>query len=209
MKGLIKLLAFLTPYGVHSYFFMFGLLLACGFGLPLPEDIILIAGGILSARGVTTFAMTTTVCMAGVLIGDGIIFFLGRIMEKRIKNAWPFKRFLNDRVDARVSQVFTKYGDKVVFMARFMPGLRMPLFLSAGIYRVPPWKFFLLDGFAAIISVPAWVYVGFIFGQNLEELERALRKFKFGFYTILGVLVGIVIFSIWMKRRIVKRQLQK
>jgi len=209
MKQLIKLIALLTPYGAHSYFLMFGILLLCGFGLPLPEDIVLIAGGILSARGICDFWITTAVCMAGVLVGDGVVFFLGRRFERRIKNLWLFRRILNERVDSKISSIFKKYGDRMVFIGRFMPGLRMPIFMSAGIYRVTPWKFFALDGFAAMISVPVWIYVGYIFGANLEELERGMRKFKFGFYTILAAIAAIIFVLWFMKNRVVKRRLSE
>ena len=43
MKLIIELLAHLTPYGHYAYFIMFAILLACGFGLPMPEDVVALA----------------------------------------------------------------------------------------------------------------------------------------------------------------------
>ena len=76
---------------------MFGLLLAAGFGLPLPEDVPLIAGGVLawlaspieqvtlggmlSDRG---FQTMVAVGMAGILVGDSVIFFAGRALGARL-----------------------------------------------------------------------------------------------------------------------------
>src|SRR5690242_19409687 len=137
MRLLIDFLEFLTPYGVYSYYVMFGILIACGFGLPMPEDIILITAGILSATHATELWLVNIVCLIGVMLGDGVVFFLGRKFGPTIKSKGIFRRVINERNDRRVMNVFSKFGDKVIFMARFMPGLRMPLFLTAGIYQVP------------------------------------------------------------------------
>lgn len=193
MSLLLDLLAFLTPYGFYSYFAMFGLLIACGFGFPMPEDIVLITGGILSARGVTDVWTVNIVCLIGVLGGDGTVFFLGRKFGHRIKSFPVIRRILNESNDRRVNQIFRKYGSKVIFFARFMPGLRTPIFMTAGIYRVSPWTFLSLDGFAALISVPVWIHVGFLFGQNLEELEKKIKDFQVGIYVILALVLVLVV----------------
>ena len=205
MQAIIEFLNFLLPYGLYSYFVMFGVLIACGFGFPMPEDVILVTGGILSARGVCDFWMTNAVCMAGVLIGDGIVYFIGRRFGPEVKESRLFRRVLNEKVDAKISNIFAKYGDKVVFMGRFMPGLRMPIFLTAGIYRVSPFKFFGLDGFAAVVSVPAWIYVGYIFGDNFEVLGEKVRQVQFGVFGVLGaIILGIIIF-LFTKKKIINK----
>lgn len=201
MQLLIDLLALLTPYGTFSYVVMFGILLACGFGLPMPEDIILISGGILSSRGITDVYVVNVICLAGVLIGDGTIFLLGRFFGQSIKSHRFFRRIVSEKNDARVAGIIQKYGDKVIFMARFMPGLRTPTFLTCGTYRVKPWKFFLLDGCAALISVPVWIHVGFLFGQNLEELEKMVKKMQTGLYvTLFSAIVLFILFKVIKKK---------
>lgn len=204
MQIMIDLLAFLTPYGTHSYFVMFGILIACGFGFPMPEDVVLISGGILASHAVTNFWGVVVVCMAGVLVGDGIVFSMGRYFGPQIKKKGIFKKIFTEKVDQRAESIIRKYGDKVVFMARFMPGLRTPIFLTCGIYQVKPWKFLLLDGTAALISVPVWIYVGYVFGQNLEELEAKIRHVQFGLYAGLAALIAVFIVVALFKRRIAK-----
>jgi membrane protein DedA with SNARE-associated domain len=204
MQALIELLAFLTPYGTHSYIVMFGILIACGFGFPMPEDVVLITGGILASHSVTNFWVVVLVCMAGVLMGDGIVFGLGRYFGPSIKKKGIFKKIFTEKVDQRAEAIIRKYGDKVVFMARFMPGLRTPIFLTCGIYQVKPWKFLLLDGTAAIVSVPLWIYVGYVFGQNLEELEAKIRHIQVGLYSGLAILIVAFIAYSMFKRRMAK-----
>jgi len=201
MKILIDLLNFIQPYGTYSYFVILAVLLACGFGLPLPEDITLVAAGILAARNIIDFNSAVVLCMVGVLLGDGIVFGLGSRYGTRLRNSKFFSIIIPERRDAAVKAVLQKYGDKVIFMARFMPGLRTPIFFATGSYHVSFWKFLFLDGFAALISVPLWVYVGFLFGSNLEELEKVVRKAQFGIYTALAFLIVLFISAYFLKKR--------
>ena len=201
MKLLIDLLHFIQPYGIYSYALILAVLLACGFGLPLPEDITLVTAGILAARDVIEFKMAVAVCMVGVLLGDGIIFVLGSRYGVKLRGSKFFSMILPEKRDAAVKAVIQKYGDKVIFMARFMPGLRTPLFFATGSYHVPFWKFLLLDGFAAIISVPLWVYVGYLFGANLEELEIVIKRAQVGIYVALGALILLFVGGYFLKKR--------
>lgn len=202
MQLLIDLLNFLTPYGPHSYYVMFAILIACGFGFPMPEDIVLITGGMLASRDIVDFWVVNAVCMAGVLGGDSAVFLIGRRFGPALKQKKFFRRIVSERIDKRVDRVIQKYGDKVIFMARFMPGLRTPIFMTCGIYQVRYWKFFALDGLAALISVPLWIYVGLIFGENLELLEEKIKQFQVGIYSLLGVLVVLFVGYAFVKRRV-------
>ena len=90
-------------------------------------------------------------------------------------------------------------------MARFMPGLRTPIFMTCGIYQVGFWKFLTLDGLAALISVPVWVYVGVIFGENLELLEQKISQFQVGIYSFLGGLIVLTIGYAIIKNKFMKK----
>ena len=202
MTLVIELMNQLSPYGTYGYIFMFLILLACGFGFPLPEDVVLVAGGLLASRAVTDFSTTVLITMAGVIIGDGIVFSIGRKMGPKIKETNFFNRIMPKKREQQVLQWFNKYGDKVIFFARFAPGLRMPLFLTAGIYQVPSWKFISLDGFAAIISVPVWIWVGYFFGSNLETLEQKMHQMQIGIYSLLAIVLVSFAGILLVKKRV-------
>ncbi|MEY4631449.1 MAG: hypothetical protein RIQ81_1569 [Pseudomonadota bacterium] len=201
MRVLLDLLEFLTPYGTHSLVVIFAILLACGFGLPMPEDIILISAGILASHNVFDQTSAHIVCFAGVMIGDGIIYTMGLKLGPQLKRRRPFNKILTPERDAKVTEVFRKYGTKVIFMARFMPGLRMPIFLTSGIFQVKWWVFLALDGIAALISVPLWVHLGYIFGAELETLEKMTRRFQVGIYSILALVIAAFLIILWLRHR--------
>ena len=201
MELLLWFADLMRPYGTQSYFVMFGVLIACGFGFPMPEDIVLIAGGLLASQEIVNEYVVFVVTMAGVLMGDSSIYFLGRRYGENIKNIGIFKKIITPSRSERIEKALAKYGDKVIFIARFLPGLRTPIFLSTGIYRVPYWKFLALDGFAALISVPAWIWVGYAFGNNLEALEKKISQMQMGLYSILGIVIVLIILIFWIKKK--------
>lgn len=188
-------------FGSHGYLAVFGILLLCGFGLPVPEDISLLAGGIISALGYTDVHLMVAVALAGVMIGDGVIYFAGRIFGEVLFHRKIVGRFISHDRYASARSLLAKYGRRVIFAARFMPGLRAPIFLTAGITRfVSPGQFFMIDGFAAMISVPVWVYLGYVGANNIDRLTRIARQSRFGIIGIILLLVIIFIVAALIRR---------
>ncbi|WP_148716600.1 DedA family protein [Chitinolyticbacter meiyuanensis] len=202
MDILQYLVTIFTDYG---YLAVFLVLLICGFGVPIPEDITLVAGGIISGLGFANVHTMFAVGMAGVLVGDATMFWLGRHYGTRaLKWRWVAHVLTPERYEA-VQDKFARYGNRVLFVARFLPGLRSPIFLTAGMSRcVPFWRFLLLDGFAALISVPVWVYLGYFGANNHEWLLTWIKRGQTGIFVVLGVvavIVGVWYYRRWRERR--------
>ncbi|MXR37565.1 DedA family protein [Craterilacuibacter sinensis] len=191
----------LDLFASYGYLAVFLVLLLCGFGLPIPEDVTLVAGGIISGLGYTDVHTMFAVGMAGVLIGDGIMFTIGRVFGDRVLQFRPIARILTKERFEAVQEKFSKYGNWVLFVARFLPGLRSPIFLTAGMTRrIPYWRFLLLDGFAALISVPVWVYLGHFGASNIDQLMVWVHRGQYGILAVLAVL-GLVLGGLWYWRK--------
>lgn len=199
MDFLTALVSLFTNYG---YFAVFGILILCGFGLPVPEDISLTAGGVISGRGYANVHFMFLVGMAGVLIGDSFVFWLGKTYGLRALKLPVLRTVLHPERFEKVQEQFKKHGKWVVFFGRFMPGLRMPIFFTAGTSgQITFARFVLTDGFAALISVPIWVYLGHFLAHNFEELMQWVRR---GQTIILGLvafaIVSFIAYYFWKKR---------
>ena len=68
--------------GFVAYATVFSILVACGLGIPLPEDISLILGGFLAHKGAANLPMMMVVGFAGILAGDSLIFLAGRRLSE-------------------------------------------------------------------------------------------------------------------------------
>ena len=184
---------------------VFGILLACGLGVPIPEDITLFAAGYYCYKADSNVFLMIVVSFAGVLIGDTIIFTLGHRYGRRIAARWPFSKFLPaERLDY-VSGKLKTGGRKLIFAARFMPGLRAPVYFTAGTLHLPYRTFFLYDGMAAVLSVPLIVYSVFHFGHEVDEVVHVIQKVEHG----IALLILAVVLVFAGKWYISKRKLKK
>lgn len=189
---------FFTDYG---YFAVFGILILCGFGLPVPEDITLVSGGVISGLGYTNVHFMFFVGLAGVLIGDATMFLAGRLFGYRIQRIRLFRRILSPRRFSQIQRKFKKYGLGLLFVARFLPGLRSPIYLVSGMSRrVSFITFILMDGMAALISVPVWIYLGYFFADNLDLLMVYVGDVQKAIYLALGLVIAIIL-VIYLKKR--------
>ncbi|MEE6076435.1 DedA family protein [Avibacterium paragallinarum] len=192
------LINFFTDYG---YFAILFVLIICGFGVPIPEDITLVSGGVISGLGYTNPHIMLVVSMLGVLIGDSTMYWLGRAYGVKILRFRPIRKMLTLKRLQMVRSQFDKYGNRVLFTARFLPGLRAPIYMVSGITRrVSFLRFVLIDFCAAIISVPIWVYLGHFGASNLDWLNAQIQKGQFIIYAIIAVVALVVLWK-WKKSR--------
>ncbi|MEP6653393.1 MAG: DedA family protein [Myxococcales bacterium] len=204
MQWFIEHLSALTPVG--AYMWLAGILLLCGLGLPIPEDVSLIAAGYFAYKGVLNLHKAFAVCFTAVLAGDTFAFLLGRWFGRRVLLSPWARRYFTPRRQRRVRAYFRKFGSKVVFLGRFTPGLRFSIFFSAGTLHLRPSVFFIYDTLAAAISVPVLVYVAWFFGGQIDRVVRLARQTEHGILVILSI-VGVVLLIKAYKRRKRRRQL--
>jgi membrane protein DedA with SNARE-associated domain len=192
------LLPIFTDYG---YIAVFVMLLICGFGVPIPEDVTLVTGGVIAGLGYANPHAMFAVGMAGVLIGDGMMFTLGRLYGDRITRAPGFRRVLTPERFIKAQGAFEKYGRWVMFVARFLPGLRTPVFFTAGMTRKVSFStWFFMDGFAALISVPVWVYLGYYGALNRDWLFKVVKELQIGLFAVLGI-CAVALLVWWLRKR--------
>jgi membrane protein DedA with SNARE-associated domain len=133
--------------------------------------------------------------LIGVLLGDSILFFMGRQYGMQIVEHRWMRRFAKPWLVQKARRMYTDHGAKIVFAARFMPGLRAVLFLTAGVFRIKYWKFILIDGAAALISVPTWIWLSYRFSGKIEDLLGGARLAT---YVIGGgLLAALLVWVAW------------
>ncbi|MCI7479733.1 DedA family protein [[Pasteurella] aerogenes] len=199
------LIGFFTDYG---YFAVFFVLVICGFGVPIPEDITLVSGGVISGLGYANPHTMLVVSMFGVLIGDSTMYWLGRIYGTKILRFRPIRKMLTLKRLKSVREKFDKYGNRVLFSARFLPGLRAPIYMISGITRrVSFTRFILIDFLAAIISVPIWVYLGYFGASNLDWLHEQIKRGQTVIYVFVALL-ALFLFWKWKQSKKAKEDVQ-
>lgn len=198
----------LLKYFQHSPLSLWGpffVLLLCGLGLPIPEDVVLVAAGALAEIDGRGWIEVGGLMYAGVMLGDSTIFVAGRYFGTQLRASRWFRRYFSEKKQAKVEDLFDRYHSWVLFVGRFLPGLRAPIFFTAGSTRVSFWKFFFFDGLAALISVPFFVWLGHWlwakFKDDIAKLERALSQTQTYTMVVAGLVLIVVVTLVVLKIR--------
>jgi membrane protein DedA with SNARE-associated domain len=166
-------LSFLIRY---EYLAMLGILVLCGIGLPLPEEVTLLGSGLLVGWHEADFWLASLVCSVGIVMGDSIIFGLGHHFGQRFLRAGPMQLLLPIQRQARVQHFFSRHGAKALFLARFFPGVRIGVYAYAGSQRIGWARFIALDGLGVLISCPTSILVGRWAGRAFaDDRAEAIR----------------------------------
>lgn len=148
------------------------ILLAGGFGLPIPEDIPLLLGGYYCGIGKAELSIMLPVAFVAVLGADMVVYALGLRYGHHVPKLPMFGKYLTRERMAKTGNAFHTHCGKTLFMGRFMPGLRVTVYFSAGVFKIAWWKVLLFDGLAAVLSVPVWILLAWHFAHDLDRVKQ-------------------------------------
>jgi len=178
------------------------ILFVAGFGVPIPEDVPLIIGGVMCGLGHANILIMLPITFAAVLGADITMFTIGRWHGDQLRRLPILRRYLSDERLARVSDAFHAHVGKTLFTARFLPGLRTPLFFTAGSVGISYWKLMFFDGLAAVISVPALVLAGYFGAAHKDRVLELARHAQL----LIVVLVVAAVIAYVVVRRVRRRR---
>ncbi|WP_413574905.1 DedA family protein [Bdellovibrio sp. HCB290] len=195
------------PYMVYAG--LVGMMLLSAFGLPLPEEVTLISVGILAFMGahpdhfpppypgapVVNVHTAAFVAFLAVFLSDVLIYTIGKVFGRKLLYHPRVHRMFPPHLMKRVEEWTHKYGAYACGIFRFTPGIRFPGHLACGMLHFPVWKFLVIDGLAAAISVPTQIYLLAHFG---EPILNKLRQFKL---VVFGVIALLLVYFVVKKIR--------
>lgn len=196
-------------WGILLAVLFFVLMIAGGFGLPIPEDIPLLALGYLCYRGIIPLSLMLPLGLLGVLLGDWAMYYMGRRFGTHLTRIPPFKWFLTPTRLAAAHNAFHDHGGKALFTARFLPGVRSAVFFSAGHFRLPFWKMLVFDGGAALISVPIIILLAYFFGAQLDKVRHWTQQGQLMLLAGIVALMACVVAIKLLRNRRALQQLPK
>lgn len=212
------LLAFFSQYAyepTYVYGFITLFMFASSFGLPVPEELVLVTAGLVAymahspelfpppypgAEGVNVVTLMV-VCFCAVFLSDLIVYLIGKFFGGRIIKTKFFQKQVAGKGFDTINSWFQKYGGWACGIFRFTPGLRFPGHMSCGLLGIPLWKFVMIDGLAALVSVPTQVYFVATYG---EIILAKIAEFKM----VVGVILAVVL-VLWLIRKIYLKNVRK
>ncbi|WOO40563.1 alpha/beta fold hydrolase [Rubellicoccus peritrichatus] len=163
-------------------------------GTQVAEDFSCIIGGVLASRGVLPYWAATVACAVGIFIGDMLLYLAGYFMGAPALKRAPLKWFVSEASVNRMAKWYHRRGALIILLARFVPGLRLPCYVAAGVLRIPLQKFL----FYFIVAVFAWtpilVGIAYMVGDTvLNVMERYER------FALLGLVLVFVLAWLFLR----------
>ena len=189
-----------------TYLGIFAVLFLGGVGAPIPEELPILAAGALAHEGYMRWWVALPVCLAGVLSGDSVLYWVGYHWGERILDWSLVRRVLTPTREHVLIDAYRRHAAKTIFTARHLMGLRAAAFLSAGIARVPFWKFILVDTGAALLGVPTGFALAYFFTDQVHEIVHDVRRVE-RWLTLLALvaLAAWIAVLAWRKSRAVEQ----
>lgn len=193
------MLEFLAHYIIKliettSYAGIFVLMTAESALIPIPSEITMPFSGFLASKGNLSLAAVIIVGTIANLVGSYIAYLLGYFIEETIilKAIKKYGRFIliSEEEYQKANKWFEKYGDKIIFISRLLPGIRTVISLPAGVFRMDIKKFTLYTLLGCLIWSAFLAYVGYALGENWMALEGYFRKFEIVIGVVLIIAIG-------------------
>ncbi|RUM62810.1 MAG: DedA family protein [Sulfurospirillum sp.] len=179
----------------HGYIILF-------FWSILEGELGLIMAGILSHTGDMSLPLAIFVAGLGGFVGDQIYFFIGRYAKRYIHK----KMHKHKRKFAIAHLLLKKYGWPIIFMQRYLYGLRTVIPMSIGLTGYSAKKFALIN----LLSAWTWAAITILLAYWMgEEILTLLKVAKTHWYLALPVVAlflgGMYMFTQKLEQNLAQR----
>ncbi|MHC5054292.1 MAG: DedA family protein [Planctomycetota bacterium] len=192
-----------------SYLLILGGLVAAGLGVPITEDVYLLASGVLAERDVVSLPAIFAICVFGVIVGDILIFTIARRLGRAAYDRPLFARLMPPERRERIEALIDRRGGIIVFGARFVAGVRMPVFAIAAVHGMGLARFLAWDLAALVFSAPLVFGLGYFFSGEVVAVAAGLGSARN--WILIGALsvVAAVMFGYAIARFLRGRRLAR
>lgn len=170
---------------------------------PVPSEGVMPFAGFLIYEGKFTFLGTIFFSTLGSIIGSLISYVAGIYGGKPFVLKFGKYLLLDQHHLEATERFFGKYGDKTIFVSRFIPVVRHLISIPAGVGRMNLTKFCIYT----IVGAGMWngflAWVGFKLRDNWEEVMKYSSVVDI---VMVGVLGPAVIYFVYMQ---VKKRSEK
>ena len=195
MEALINAMEdWVTSFG---YVAVFLLMLAESACIPFPSEVTMLVGGWYSAEGgPLNFWWVGAAGVFGNLVGSWIAYGVGYKTGRSLLDRYGKYVLIRTHDVDKAEQWWAKHGEAATFFSRLLPVIRTFISLPAGMARMPLGKFTLYTFLGCIPWTYALTYIGYIVGDNWEQVLN--------YFDIPTLIIGsalVVIAVVWYLRR--------
>lgn len=167
------------------------------------EDLACIAAGLLVARGLIPLPTGIVACFAGIWIGDMALYALGRFGGNWALARWPLRNLVPEEALTSARGWLLRRSGAAIFASRFMPGTRLPLYLAAGLVRLPVLPMMGWFALASVLwSVPVVSLIAY-FGERASAwlMASGTQVFPLALLLLVFALLALRLLSLLATHR--------
>lgn len=191
-------LSFLQNAMDHYGYLVLGLgLMLEVLALPLPGEFMMSYAGLLVFQDRLSWPLAVFSAFAGSTIGVTIAYWIGyKAGRPFFEKIGPRIHLGPDKLD-KVSVWFERYGNKVLLIAYYIPGVRHFTGYFAGVTRLPFRTFAIYAYSGALIWTGLFITLGKILGPQWEHFHHAIGKYLL----VAGILIALYLIVYYTVRR--------
>ena len=183
----------------HGYTTVAVALLLENAGVPVPgETILLLASFLAYSEHQLSLPWIIVTGTIAATLGDNLGFTIGHFGGRPLLDRYQHLFRIPDHVIARGENLLQRYGAPIIFVARFIFGMRVVAGPLAGVLGMNWARFTLFNFLGAALWVTVIASVGYFFGSQWETLMRVMRGANV-FFLIVAVAVVVIVW--WRRRR--------
>ena len=137
-------------------------------GTLVSEDLAAISAGTLVAAGSMGLAKASAVTALGIFLGDVLLWLAGRGSGRFLARSKCTEKFLKAKTALIAEEKLRSNLVEALIVSRFVPGMRLPVYLAAGFVGTPILKTLLVFFAASCLWAPLIVYASAQFGGGLQ-----------------------------------------
>jgi len=169
--------------------------------IPIPEEVILLIIGYASFSGVLDFWLAVVFSVLSIIASDAIHFYCATHGHGLLK------MFLKGKTIARIRTSVHRHGFWTVFIARFVPVMRILTPWVAGTSGMKFRKFMLANTLGTLVQTPLMIWIGFMLGPHVDKGIVVFEKIEDAAPLILLSLFILVVigyfyyhFAVWHRK---------
>jgi membrane protein DedA with SNARE-associated domain/rhodanese-related sulfurtransferase len=188
----------LTGLAQHGYTILFAAVFLETIGFPIPAAIALLIAGGACAHGSLRAPLALGGAFATMLIGDTLMFFLGRYTGWWLLGVLCRLSLNPESCILRSADSFYKRGRTLLVVAKFVPGINTMAPPLAGSMNMRWTQFFALDASGAALYIGTYWSAGFLFSDAVGAITHTMQTFgRIMEGALIAALAGYLVYLIW------------
>ncbi|MFZ3589571.1 DedA family protein [Bacillus sp. DJP31] len=185
---------FVDQYG---YFALFLILWIGFFGIPVPNEVIVMTSGFVTSKGLLATMPAFLVTYCGVVMSLTTLYVLGRFfffpLQKRFLHRPKYQQHI-----LKASQLIEKYGPMALVAGYCLPGVRHFVPFMTGSTKMAYRTFAIYAYVTAAVWTSLFFFLGFTFGNQMDVILKNI--YMAGIPLVLVIVLILFVFN-WRRNK--------